>query len=211
MPSEASVMPNWQADRYWLRSSCWRAARAAPRRPSRACSSSRPRFARTSANSAATKNPFTSTSTRTATISSAVMGRRPGSRYFEGGRPARWFAAAIVPRAGRRRRSRGDERVDRRREREIGLGDAALAVRGERQAQLVPAVDEDVRVVVRGLGGAGHRGWRAPSRRRSPRASGRGRSRRRPGATGRPRCEPAIWSGESVLMTASLRSLGCAS
>ena len=28
MPSEASVMPNWQADRYWLRSSCWRAAAA---------------------------------------------------------------------------------------------------------------------------------------------------------------------------------------
>ena len=78
------------------------------------------------------------------------------SRYFEGGLPARWFAAAIVPRCWMAWQSRAGERVDRRGEREIRLGDAALAVRGQRQAQLVPAVDEDVRMVVGGLGGVAH-------------------------------------------------------
>jgi hypothetical protein len=40
------------------------------------------------------------------------------------------------------------ERVDLRSEREVGLGQAAVRVGGERQAHVVPAVHEDVGVVI---------------------------------------------------------------
>ena len=58
MPSEVIVMPSWQADRYSsIRSICLSTS-AAPRRPSSRSCSTRPCEARTSANSAATKSPF---------------------------------------------------------------------------------------------------------------------------------------------------------
>ena len=54
------------------------------------------------------------------------------------------------------RRPRASQGVDRVRQAEVGLGEAALAVVGQRQAHLVPAVDEDVGVVVALLGDPGH-------------------------------------------------------
>ena len=63
MPSEAIVMPSWQAERY---SSIWSiclSASAAPRLPSSRICSMRDWRARTSANSAATKKPLAATST----------------------------------------------------------------------------------------------------------------------------------------------------
>ena len=72
MPSEASVMPNWHADRYSLRLSSMCTTRVARRSPAAASSSSLARRARTSANSAATKKPLTKISTTTALRSSAV-------------------------------------------------------------------------------------------------------------------------------------------
>ncbi len=46
-------------------------------------------------------------------------------------------------------------RIESSRELEVGVGEPALRVRGEREADLVPAVDEDVRVVVLLLGDLG--------------------------------------------------------
>ena len=66
MPIEASVMPSWQAARDSLMSSISLTAAAEPPRPSPAIVSSFDFLARTSANSAATKNPFRSTSRTTA-------------------------------------------------------------------------------------------------------------------------------------------------
>ena len=65
MPSEAIVMPSWQADRYSSMWSICASTSAAPRRPSSRICSTRPSRARTSANSAATKKPFAATSTTT--------------------------------------------------------------------------------------------------------------------------------------------------
>ena len=48
--------------------------------------------------------------------------------------------------------SRLEEALDLRREAEVRVGETRLGVRGERQAHFVPAVDEDVRVVVGLLG-----------------------------------------------------------
>ena len=72
MPSEASVMPNWQAERYSLMSSSCLTTIAALRSPSAAISSILARFARTSANSAATKKPLRKISTMTALSRSAI-------------------------------------------------------------------------------------------------------------------------------------------
>ena len=79
MPSEASVMPNWQADRYSLMSSSClttSCARAVALRGHLldACA----RRARTSANSAATKKPLAKISTTTALSRSAVKRRECG-------------------------------------------------------------------------------------------------------------------------------------
>src|SRR4051794_38812891 len=89
MPRLASVMPNWHADRYWLRSSMRTSDRCAARLPSSPSSSRRVRRDRTSANSAATKKPLASTSRTTAIRKSAVTGRPVVNRYFEGDRRAR--------------------------------------------------------------------------------------------------------------------------
>ncbi len=63
-------MPSWHADRYSsMRSICFSAS-AAPRSPSSASCSILVRRERTSANSAATKNPFRSTKKTTAVSSS---------------------------------------------------------------------------------------------------------------------------------------------
>src|SRR3954452_2465184 len=157
MPSEASVMPNWQAERYWLRSSCSDSARAAPALPSSARSCSEERFERTRPNSAATKKPLTAMRTATAKSSRTVTrrGRVRARRYFEKGRRS-WSDAAngtsvIARRQDRRPASAAGQRVDRRRKVEIGLRQAARAVVGHRQPDLVPPVDRDVGVVVGGL------------------------------------------------------------
>jgi hypothetical protein len=65
IPSEAMVMPSWQAERYSSMRSISCRARPAPRSPSSRICSSRLSRARTSANSAATKKPFAATSRAT--------------------------------------------------------------------------------------------------------------------------------------------------
>ena len=91
MPSEAIVMPSWQADRYSsMRSICMRGQARPPRRPprpSRPCLDVR---ARTRPNSAATKKPLAATSTATpSSRRSSVIGplgpqvRGPVRAYFE--------------------------------------------------------------------------------------------------------------------------------
>ena len=72
MPSDASVMPNWHADRYSLRLSSMWTTRLARRSPASAISSSLARRARTSANSAATKKPLAKIRTTTALSRSAI-------------------------------------------------------------------------------------------------------------------------------------------
>ena len=162
-----------------------RAGGAAPARRA-PCSSRRPRLARTSANSAATKNPFTRTSTRTAAISSAVMGWRPGGRYFEEGRPARSFAARSVPRP-RTGQAPARPSIVAASARSASVMPPALCVESV-SAHVVPAVDEDVRVVAGGLGGLRRRAFTSAHRRGEVRElADRARGRRPPGATGRPR------------------------
>src|SRR3954468_14566473 len=94
MPREVSVIPNWHADRYSLRSSSsCSAVRIALLGRSLSSSSSRLRRVRTSANSEATKNPLSRIRTRTARSSRTLTGAAPpGSglrprRYFEEGEP----------------------------------------------------------------------------------------------------------------------------
>src|SRR6266511_4116124 len=100
IPIEAIVIPTWQAERYSsirsiCPSACW-----APRVPSSASASSRDLRERTSANSAATNRPLTSTSrsrkTRRRTFMAGAQRTRPGQGalcawYFEEGgrRPLR--------------------------------------------------------------------------------------------------------------------------
>ena len=67
-----NVIPTCAADRYWSMWSIWWRASFALRDPSFAASSMRVRRARTSANSAATKNPFNRISTSSRTRRSAV-------------------------------------------------------------------------------------------------------------------------------------------
>src|SRR3954452_21374346 len=124
----------------------------APRLPSSASASSVPRRERTSANSAATKNPFSRTSTRTASSRRMLM------RCWVSGasRARRYFGRS-------RRRSSGDatmlpdpQAVNRGREVVVGLRHRARRVGRERQPDLVPAVDQDVRMVVGRLGHLRH-------------------------------------------------------
>ena len=83
-----------------------------------------------------------------------------GPRYF-GEVLRRRSSLADVPnlarrRVGRRAASpRSEQAVDLGRQPEVGVGEPALGVRRERQADLVPAVEEDVGVVVGGLGELG--------------------------------------------------------
>ena len=65
IPSEAIVMPSWQAARYSSMRSIWTSVSAAPFLPSSRICSTRLSRARTSANSAATKKPLAATSTAT--------------------------------------------------------------------------------------------------------------------------------------------------
>src|SRR3954447_7356591 len=160
MPSEVIVMPSWHPDRYSEISSISATATWAPGSVP-AVSASSARLARTSANSAATKKPLRRMRTRTARSRSAVIEAAPGpaarrARYF--GKTGRRSSgdAASVPRTGDGRRGDSGEPVEPRGEPVVRLGDAALRTGGERQADLVPPVHEDVRVVVRRLGGLGH-------------------------------------------------------
>src|SRR3954468_8365918 len=138
-PSEVSVMPTCAADRYRDRLFIMFTAVAAPRLPRSASVCRCALRERTRANSAATKNALRRTRTRTARRSRAII----GPHYF----------------GGCRRRSSGrraEDSVDALGHRTILVGQAALGVRGEGEADLVPAVHEDVRVVVGLLGRVGH-------------------------------------------------------
>src|SRR5215211_2781249 len=137
-PSEVSVMPTCAADRYRDRSSIMLTAVAAPRLPAPASVWRCALCERTSANSAATKNALRRTRTRTASSSRAII----GPPYFEEGRLS----------SGRR----AEDSVDPLGHRAVVVGQLALGVRRQCQPHLVPAVDEDVRVVVGLLGGVGH-------------------------------------------------------
>src|SRR3954454_17215169 len=172
MPIEVSVMPSWQADRYSAMLSSWcRASRAprAPRPPASTRASSFWRWARTSPNSAATKNPFSRTSTRTARVArSAVIGdalseavrRRGNGRrqacYFARGRRRSCADVATVagdpggqigPPEGRSGRG-----ADRPRELEVVPGQPALGVCRDLHLDLAPG-ELEVGVVVHLLGG----------------------------------------------------------
>src|SRR5215210_763502 len=96
MPRLARVMPNWQAERYWLRSPSRCTARPARRSPESASSSRRERRDRTSANSPATKKPLASTSTTTPTRKIAVIGGRGATS-----REVVVHGAGLAARAGR--------------------------------------------------------------------------------------------------------------
>src|SRR5215210_6941989 len=129
-----------------------RTAARAPRLPSSASASSVPRRERTSANSAATKNPLSRTSTSTANSSRMLMRRGVSGAS----RARRYFGRS-------RRRSSGDgtmlpdpQAVNPGREIAVGLGQRAGGVRREREADVVPAVDQDVRMVVGRLGHLRH-------------------------------------------------------
>src|SRR5918999_6586376 len=96
MPSEAIVMPSWQAARYSSMRSICLSASAAPDLPSSRICSTRLSRARTSANSAATKKPLAATSRATPRRNkNSVIGDRDSlcECYFE----------------DRRRRSSADE------------------------------------------------------------------------------------------------------
>src|SRR5437660_2865788 len=68
------------------------------------------------------------------------------------GRRRSWSDAAN----GSSRSGGSDQAVDPLSHREIGLGEASGRVVGQRQPDLVPAVDEDVRVMIGLLGRVGH-------------------------------------------------------
>src|SRR3954471_24586136 len=113
-------------------------AARAPRLPSSASATRVPRRDRTSPNSAATKNPFSTTSTSTARSRRMLM-RRAGSGAS---RARRYFGRS-------RRRSSGDatmlpdpRAVDTGGEVVIGLGRRGGGMRREAEADLVPAVGE---------------------------------------------------------------------
>src|SRR5690242_19332156 len=114
----------------------------------------RDRRTRTSANSAATKNPFNSTSTRTASRSRTVIGppgdARAARRYFGRSRRRSCSDATMVPGLGE------GQTVDAAREVEVTLRQTIGGMGAELKADLVPAVDQDVRMVVGGLRQAGH-------------------------------------------------------
>src|ERR1051325_3333709 len=153
MPSEASVMPNWHALRYSLRSSWSSSARCAPALPLSARSCNEDRLERTRPNSAATKKPFMAIRTATARSSRTVtrLGRVRARRYFERGRRS-WSDGENGTRLSAAR-----EGVDRRGQVEVRLGEPAGGVVGDRQPDLVPPVDEDVGVVAGRLRRVGDR------------------------------------------------------
>jgi hypothetical protein len=87
MPIEATVIPTWHADSASEMSSSWRTTLAAALSPSAASCSIRARLTRTSANSAATKKPFSAISTNSRARRTALIGALPGvyaAAYFEG-------------------------------------------------------------------------------------------------------------------------------
>src|SRR5215210_1247118 len=127
-------------------------AERAPRLPSSASASSVPRRERTSANSAATKNPFSTTSTSTAKSSRMLMrcgvsGASRARRYFGRSRRRSSGDATMLP--DREAVNPGCKVV-------IGLRHRAGRVRRQGQAHLVPAVDQDVGMVVGRLGHLRH-------------------------------------------------------
>src|SRR5919106_5961088 len=148
MPSEAIVMPSWQAARYSSMRSIWWSASLAPRLPSSSICSTRPSRARTSANSAATKKPLAATSTATPKrrSSSVISGRILLLRgcYFE---DRRRRSSADVAESSIGSRQAGDATGQL----EVVLSQAALGVRGDRDRDLVPR-DREVGVMVHVLG-----------------------------------------------------------
>src|SRR3954453_3320929 len=139
MPSEAIVMPSWQADRY---SSMWSicvSSRPARLRPSCCICSTRLSRVRTRENSAATKKALAATSRRTPSRNrNSVISDRGLSRgYFEEDR-RRSFG-------GRRESSNSPSQL------EVVGGQPALRVRRDRDGHLVPG-DRQVGVVVHVLG-----------------------------------------------------------
>ena len=161
MPSEASVMPTWQADRYSLMSSSCVAARgAAPRGPPSASSSSRDAARAHERELGRDEEPVDEDEQRRPATSRSAVTRRRGVDAAATSRRGRrsWHAPDACTRSSASRRwpVAGSVRARRspRASVEVGLGDAALAVGRQRQADLVPAVDEDVRVVVGLLGAA---------------------------------------------------------
>src|SRR5688572_10397080 len=99
IPIEASVIPTCEAATYSSTCVIWWSASAARRSPSSASGSIRDFRDRTIANSAATKNPLTSTSTTTAPRRrTSVIGTPPGPQrgwYFEARRRRRRSRATV--------------------------------------------------------------------------------------------------------------------
>src|SRR3954451_1053381 len=156
-PREVMVTPTWAAEMYEPRSSSMCSVSGAPRSPSSSIASRRRRRERTREYTAITKNPLSAI--RTAVMKSAravTRGARPARDYFgECRRRSCRSTGGKVP-TGATRSGRAlhlaSESVDRRRELMVVLGHAAGAVRRQRQRDVVPAVDEDVGVVVALLG-----------------------------------------------------------
>src|SRR5450759_556853 len=185
MPIEVSVTPICTAEMYSLMfPSCSSASPAPFMRCSRMISR-RALRERTSAYSAITKNALIATRTAVKmSFRPFTPARRPATRHgTRRGCPSRddgsgggplgpsylgvdllrrssvadpsKVARAMVGRATPAP-ARSGELVDPAGELEVGGGEAALRVGAERQAHLVPAVQEDVRVVVGGLCGVGY-------------------------------------------------------
>ena len=224
MPSEASVMPNWQADRYSLMSSSWRAARrrAASRPASGQLLEARAARAHERELGRDEEPVDQRRAASTATSSSAVIARRRCEPLLRGRSSGTLIRRGEVPAAERQqsadRRSASSEPVERSASAKSAVGDAALGVRRERQPDLVPAVDEDVRMVVGRLGDLGDAVRRTRSPRRSRRTRGRARSRRPraatrrpPGARRSPRRSSSVIIGLSLPCTVLVDSVPCGS
>src|SRR5512132_2266000 len=135
MPSEAIVIPSWQADRYSSIRSSWESSNPARRRPSCCICSMRLSRVRTSENSAATKKAFAQTSSRTPSRNSSwVIADRGLSACYFGEDRRRSFG-------GRRETSNSPSQL------EVVGGQAALRVSADRDGHLVPR-DGQVGVVV---------------------------------------------------------------
>src|SRR4051794_17074048 len=155
-PSEVIVTPTWAAEMYAPRSSSMCSVSGAPRTPSSSIASRRWRRERTNEYSATTKNALNAIRTAVAKSARAVtLGARPARDYFGGCRRRSCRSTGGRYQRGYPERARPApalELVDGRRELMVVLGHAALAVRRERQRDVVPAVDEDVGMVVSLLG-----------------------------------------------------------
>src|ERR1700730_7265676 len=180
MPIEVSVTPICTEEMYSLMFPSCSSARFAPFWPSSRISSSRARRERTSAYSAITKNALIaiSTAVRMSLRPFTPARRSPAGRLEPEGGSNREGRAVCGPSGPRyfgedlRRRSlladlptvaramAGSDAagpgsggtVDLARQLKVGVGEPALGVGGERQADLVPAVEEDVGMVVGRLG-----------------------------------------------------------